>query len=250
LTQGSRLMTGQGELRVQDAYSIRCAPQVHGASRDALRYIGEKLEVEMNAATDNPLIFAAEDRVISGGNFHGQPVALAMDHLAISASELASISERRTERLVNPSLNEKLPPFLAKEGGVQSGFMIAQYTAAAVVSENKSLAHPASVDSIPSSGNQEDHVSMGTIGARKARQIVDNAYAVLAIELLCGAQAADFRGPELLGKGTKWLYDRCREQVPSVTADRVLSGDFAVIAGWMKEADVLEELFALIPFQA
>lgn len=250
LTAGSKLMTAQGELRVQDAYSLRCAPQVHGASRDALAYIAEKLEIEINSATDNPLIFAEEERVISGGNFHGQPVALPMDYLSVAAAELADIAERRIERLVNPQLNEGLPPFLTKNGGLQSGFMIAQYAAASVVSENKSLAHPASVDSIPSSGNQEDHVSMGTIGARKARQIVDNAYAVLAIELLCGAQAADFRGPELLGKGTKWLYDRCREQVPSVTADRVLSGDFAVIAGWMKEADVLEELFALIPFQA
>ena len=188
--------------------------------------------------------------MISGGNFHGQPVALPMDHLSIAAAELADIAERRIERLVNPQLNEGLPPFLTKNGGLQSGFMIAQYAAASVVSENKPLAHPASVDSIPSSGNQEDHVSMGTIGARKAKQIVDNAYAVLAIELLCGAQAIDFRGPQLLGKGTKWLYDRCREQIPFVDGDRVLSGDFAVIAGWMKEADVLEELFARVPFHS
>ncbi|MDQ8734423.1 histidine ammonia-lyase [Paenibacillus sp. LHD-38] len=246
LTQGSRLMTGQGELRVQDAYSIRCAPQVHGASRDALRYIQEKLEIEMNAATDNPLIFAAENRVISGGNFHGQPIALAMDHLAISASELASISERRIERLVNPSLNEKLPPFLAKDGGVQSGFMIAQYTAAAVVSENKSLAHPASVDSIPSSGNQEDHVSMGTIAARKANQIVLNAYSVLAIELLCAAQAADFRGQENLGKGTKWIYDQCREYVSFMDEDRVLSGDIRVMAEWMRKTNVREAIASVV----
>ncbi|MEK3687456.1 histidine ammonia-lyase [Paenibacillus sp. FSL R10-2736] len=250
LTAGSKLMTNQGEVRVQDAYSLRCAPQVHGASRDALAYIAEKLEIEINSATDNPLIFADEDKVISGGNFHGQPVALPMDHLSISAAELADIAERRIERLVNPQLNEGLPPFLTKNGGLQSGFMIAQYAAASVVSENKSLAHPASVDSIPSSGNQEDHVSMGTIGARKAKQIVDNTYAVLAIELLCGAQAADFRGPELLGAGTKWLYDRCRELVPFVEGDRVLSGDFATIAEWMKEADVLEELFTLVPFHS
>ncbi|WNS41206.1 histidine ammonia-lyase [Paenibacillus sp. MMS20-IR301] len=250
LTSGSRLMTGQGEVRVQDAYSLRCAPQVHGASRDALAYIAGKLEIEINSATDNPLIFADEEKVISGGNFHGQPVALPMDHLSIAAAELADIAERRIERLVNPQLNEGLPPFLTKNGGLQSGFMIAQYAAAAVVSENKSLAHPASVDSIPSSGNQEDHVSMGTIGARKARQIVDNAYAVLAIELLCGAQGADFRGPELLAPGTRWLYDRCRERVPLVDGDRVLSGDFSVIAEWMKGAGVLEELFAQIPFHA
>ncbi|MBW4081444.1 histidine ammonia-lyase [Paenibacillus sp. S150] len=248
LTSGSRLMTRQGELRVQDAYSLRCAPQVHGASRDALAYIAEKLVIEINSATDNPLIFADEEKVISGGNFHGQPVALPMDHLSISAAELANIAERRIERMVNPHLNEGLPPFLTKNGGLQSGFMIAQYAAAAVVSENKSLAHPASVDSIPSSGNQEDHVSMGTIGARKAKQIVDNAYAVLAVELLCGAQAVDFRNPQLLGQGTKWLYDRCREQISFVDADRVLSGDFAAIAGWMKEPGVLDELFALVPF--
>ena len=161
LTIGSKLMTNQGELRVQDAYSLRCAPQVHGASRDALAYIAGKLEIEINSATDNPLIFADEERVISGGNFHGQPIALAMDHLSISAAELANIAERRIERLVNPYLNEGLPPFLTRNGGLQSGFMIAQYTAAAVVSENKSLSHPASVDSIPSSGNQEDHVSIG-----------------------------------------------------------------------------------------
>ena len=249
LTSGSGLMTSQGQLRVQDAYSIRCAPQVHGASRDALRYIGEKLEIEMNSATDNPLIFAAEDRVISGGNFHGQPIALAMDHLSISSSELANISERRIERLVNPHLNEQLPPFLAKDGGVQSGFMIAQYTAAAVVSENKSLAHPASVDSIPSSGNQEDHVSMGTIAARKACQIVRNAYSVLAIELLCAAQAVDFRGPELLGKGTKWIYDRCREHVGFVDEDRVLSNDIQIIAEWMRNTNVREQIASVIPIE-
>ncbi|MCF2939502.1 histidine ammonia-lyase [Paenibacillus alkaliterrae] len=247
LTSESRLMSNQGELRVQDAYSIRCAPQVHGASRDALRYIQEKLEIEMNAATDNPLIFAEEDRVISGGNFHGQPIALAMDHLSVSASELASISERRTERLVNPYLNEKLPPFLAKDGGVQSGFMIAQYTAAAVVSENKTLSHPASVDSIPSSGNQEDHVSMGTIAARKANQIVHNAYSVLAIELLCAAQAVDFRGPDYLGKGTKWIYDRCREHAGFVDEDRVLSGDIRIVAEWMRFTDVREAIASVIP---
>ncbi|MNO19745.1 Histidine ammonia-lyase [compost metagenome] len=248
LTAGSRLMTRQGELRVQDAYSLRCAPQVHGASRDALAYIAGKLEIEINSATDNPLIFADEEKVISGGNFHGQPIALPMDHLSISAAELANISERRIERMVNPHLNDGLPPFLTKNGGLESGFMIAQYAAAAVVSENKSLAHPASVDSIPSSGNQEDHVSMGTIGARKAKQIVDNAYAVLAIELLCGTQAIDYRNPQLLGQGTQWLYDHCRELVSFVDADRVLSGDFATIAEWMKEPCVLEELFALVPF--
>ncbi|KKO51245.1 histidine ammonia-lyase [Paenibacillus sp. DMB20] len=249
LTEGSGLLTAQGELRVQDAYSIRCAPQVHGASRDALTYVREKIEIEMNAATDNPLIFPDEDRVISGGNFHGQPIALAVDHLSILSSELANIAERRIERLVNPHLNEGLPPFLTRNGGVQSGFMIAQYAAAAVVSENKSLAHPASVDSIPSSGNQEDHVSMGTIGARKAMLIVNNAYSVLAIELLCGAQAADYRGPEKLGRGTKWLYERCREQAGFVDEDRALSDDFRTIADWMKQTDVQAALSGITDIQ-
>ncbi|WP_080831713.1 histidine ammonia-lyase [Cohnella massiliensis] len=243
ITAGSKLMTHQGERRVQDAYSLRCAPQVHGASRDAIAYVEEKLEIEINSATDNPLIFADEDRVISGGNFHGQPIALAMDHLAIGVSELANISERRIERMVNPHLNENLPPFLTNNGGVESGFMIAQYAAASVVSENKSLAHPASVDSIPSSGNQEDHVSMGTIGARKARQIVDNAYNVLAIELLCGSQAADFRDPASLGAGTAWLYRQVRDRVSFVDRDRVLSGDFKTISDWMRSESSLDGLF-------
>lgn len=249
LTAGSKLMTRQGELRVQDAYSLRCIPQVHGASRDALTYIADKLEVEINSATDNPLIFADEERVISGGNFHGQPIALAMDHLSVCASELANISERRIERLVNPHLNEKLPAFLTRKGGLQSGLMIAQYAAAAVVSENKSLTHPASVDSIPSSGNQEDHVSMGTIAARKAKQIVDNAYSVLAIELICAAQAIDFRDPRLLGKGTKLLYNGCREKVAFVDDDRVLSNDFYNVTEWMKSAEMLDQLHALVSLQ-
>lgn len=234
LTEGSRLISRQGECRVQDAYSLRCVPQVHGASRDALQYIAEKVSIEMNSVTDNPLIFVEEDRVISGGNFHGQPLALAMDFLSISAAELASISERRLERLVNPQLNEKLPPFLTEHGGMSSGFMIAQYVAASLVSENKSLAHPASVDSIPSSGNQEDHVSMGTIAARKARQIVGNAYYVLAIELMAAAQAVDYRGVEKLGLGTRGVYKACREQVAFVAEDRVLSGDFERLAHFLR----------------
>jgi histidine ammonia-lyase len=249
LTMGSRLMTNQGELRVQDAYSLRCIPQVHGASRDALSYVLDKIEVEMNSVTDNPLIFEEQERVISGGNFHGQPIALAMDFLSICMSELANISERRIERLVNPQLNADLPPFLTKHGGLQSGFMIAQYAAASVVSENKSLAHPASVDSIPSSGNQEDHVSMGTIGARKAKQIVENAYSVIAIELLCASQAVDFRNPELLGNGTKWIYNKCREQVPFLEKDRVLSYDIKKITSMLQETDIAAELAPITSIQ-
>ena len=174
LLDGSGFTTRQGQERVQDAYALRCVPQVHGASRDAIEYAATAVGRELNAVTDNPLILSDGD-IISGGNFHGQPIALAMDFLAIALSELASISERRIERLVNPSLSNGLPAFLAQKGGLNSGFMIAQYAAAALVSEDKVLAHPASVDSIPSSANQEDHVSMGTIAARKARTILQNA---------------------------------------------------------------------------
>lgn len=191
---GSRLTTVQGEKRVQDAYSLRCIPQVHGASWQTLAYVKEKLEIEMNAATDNPLIFEDGEVVISGGNFHGQPIAFAMDFLKVAVAELANISERRIERLVNPSLNEGLPAFLSPEPGLQSGAMILQYAAASLVSENKTLAHPASVDSIPSSANQEDHVSMGTIGSRHARDITENARRVLAIEAFCAATAVEYRG--------------------------------------------------------
>ncbi|MCS0543499.1 aromatic amino acid lyase, partial [Aeromonas veronii] len=185
----------QGEIRVQDAYSIRCIPQVHGATWQTLNYVKEKLEIEMNAATDNPLIFDNGEKVLSGGNFHGQPIAFAMDFLAIAVAELANISERRIERLVNPQLND-LPPFLSPEPGLQSGAMIMQYVAASLVSENKTLAHPASVDSIPSSANQEDHVSMGTIGSRHAYQVITNTRRVLAIEAICSMQAAEIRGKE------------------------------------------------------
>lgn len=249
LTKGSRLLTKQGERRVQDAYSLRCVPQVHGASRDALSYIEVKLEIEMNSATDNPLIFADKDRVISGGNFHGQPIALSMDFLSICVSELANISERRIERLVNPNLNEQLPPFLSPQAGIQSGFMIAQYTAASLVSENKTLSFPASVDSIPSSANQEDHVSMGTISARKAYQIVENAYYVLAIELLCAAQAADYRGASLLGTGTALIYAKCREQVSFMAKDRVLAHDFEKMKEMLMHRDSLDELEQLFSLQ-
>ncbi|HWI65453.1 MAG TPA: histidine ammonia-lyase, partial [Symbiobacteriaceae bacterium] len=188
LVEASRLTTAPGEVRTQDAYTLRCIPQVHGASRQALAHVAEVVANEINAVTDNPLLFPEDGDVISGGNFHGQPVALAMDYMAIALSELANISERRIERLVNPALSG-LPAFLTRYPGLNSGFMIPQYTAASLVSENKVLAHPASVDSIPSSANQEDHVSMGTTGARKARKIMANVIRVLGIELMCAAQA-------------------------------------------------------------
>lgn len=221
LTQGSKATTKQGEIRVQDAYTLRCIPQIHGASRDAIDYVVNKINIEINAATDNPLIFADDQTVISGGNFHGQPMALAFDFLGIAIAELANVSERRIERLVNPQLSG-LPAFLTAKGGLHSGFMIAQYAAAALVSENKVLAHPASVDSIPSSANQEDHVSMGTIAARKARDILFNATNVLAIELMAAAQAIDFKDPEALGKGTKIAYAKIREQVATLHEDRIM----------------------------
>jgi histidine ammonia-lyase len=192
LLEHSELMESHKDCpMVQDAYSLRCIPQVHGASRQAFQHAREVLSIEINSATDNPLVFP--DQVLSGGNFHGQPLALVMDYVSIALAELANISERRTERLVNPALSNGLPAFLTLNGGLNSGFMIAQYTAAAIVSENKVLAHPASVDSIPTSANQEDHVSMGTIGARNARSILLNLRRVLAIELLCASQGLDLR---------------------------------------------------------
>ncbi|MBA4536727.1 histidine ammonia-lyase [Bacillus aquiflavi] len=232
---GSRLTTRQGEIRVQDAYSLRCIPQVHGASWQVLDYVKEKLEIEMNAATDNPLIFNDGDKVISGGNFHGQPIALAMDFMKIAVAELANISERRIERLVNPQLND-LPPFLSPEPGLQSGAMILQYSAASLVSENKTLAHPASVDSIPSSANQEDHVSMGTIAARHAYQIIQNTRKVLAIELICAMQAVEYRGIENMSNKTRSFYQAGRMIVPSIIKDRIFSKDIEKATEWLKNA--------------
>lgn len=233
---GSRLTTRQGELRVQDAYSLRCIPQVHGASWQVLDYVKEKLEIEMNAATDNPLIFDDGEKVISGGNFHGQPIALAMDFLKVAMAEFANISERRIERLVNPQLND-LPPFLSPEPGLQSGAMIMQYAAASLVSENKTLAHPASVDSIPSSANQEDHVSMGTIGSRHAHQIIQNARRVLAIELICSLQAAEYRGADQLADFTRKFYTEARNIVPNIEQDRIFSKDIEAAAQWLLTMD-------------
>lgn len=221
IVDGSELTTHQGEIRVQDAYSLRCVPQIHGATRDAIRYVEEVISIELNAATDNPLIFVDQDQVISGGNFHGQPLAIALDTLGICLSELANVSERRTERLVNPQLND-LPAFLTKQGGLNSGFMIAQYSAASIVSENKILAHPASVDSIPSSANQEDHVSMGTTAARKARVILDNVQKVLGIEAFAASQGISFRGDAKLGKGTAKAYEMIRKEVTPVAEDRIM----------------------------
>ncbi len=234
LLEGSKLTTRQGEKRVQDAYSIRCIPQVHGASWQVLEYVKDKLEIEMNAATDNPLIFDGGNLVISGGNFHGQPIAFAMDFLKVAVAELANISERRIERLVNPQLNGDLPPFLSPEPGLQSGVMILQYVAASLVSENKTLAHPASVDSIPSSANQEDHVSMGTIASRHAASIIKNARNVLAIEAICAMQALEYKGVEKASQKTQEKWNIIHEMVPSIKKDRIFHEDIKVVNGYLE----------------
>lgn len=230
----SKLITHQGEKRVQDPYSLRCIPQIHGASWQVLNYVKEKLEIEMNAATDNPLIFDDGDLVISGGNFHGQPIAFAMDFLKIGMAELANVSERRIERLVNPQLNEGLPAFLSSNPGLESGAMILQYSAASLVSENKTLAHPASVDSIPSSANQEDHVSMGTTGSRHARMIIANVRNVLAIEAFCAAQAVEYRGVENMSPKLYEKWRDIRKIAPAMTEDRIFSKDVNYIIDYLK----------------
>jgi histidine ammonia-lyase len=219
-----------GDPRVQDAYSMRCIPQVHGASRDAIDYVYDKVSIEINSANDNPLIFPRDKVHLEGGNFHGQPMALAMDFLAIALSELANISERRIERLVNGSLSG-LPKFLTEQGGLNSGLMIAQYTAASLVSENKVLCHPASVDSIPTSANQEDHNSMGSVSAQKVWRVLKNVQAVLAIELLCASQGLDFakslnsRSPMKAGRGTEAARRHVRKFVKHLDDDRILYDD-------------------------
>ena len=224
--------------RIQDAYTLRCSPQVHGASHDAIQYARRVIETEMNSATNNPLVFSDIEEILLGGNFHGQPVALALDFLAMAAAELANIAERRIERLVNPMLSG-LPAFLVKDGGLNSGFMIAQYTAAALVSENKVLAHPASVDSIPTSANKEDHVSMGTIAARKCRDIVANAEQVVAIELLCAAQGLDLFTNLKPGKGTMAAYRIIRQHVSFLEQDRLIAEDIATVRALIHSGDIL-----------
>lgn len=241
LVEESGLTTRQGEIRVQDAYTLRCIPQIHGASKDALNFVVDKINIEINAVTDNPILFPEDGVAFSGGNFHGQPMALPFDFLGIALSEVANVSERRIERLVNPQLSG-LPAFLTPHGGLHSGFMIAQYAAAALVSENKVLAHPASVDSIPSSANQEDHVSMGTIAARKAKEILFNAQNVIAIELLCAAQAIDFNDASKLGKGTAVAYKCIREIVDKIEEDRVMNVDFNKIYDIIKSNVILSRV--------
>ncbi|MBV9240936.1 MAG: aromatic amino acid lyase, partial [Acidobacteria bacterium] len=242
---GSELCRGFDPSNVQDAYTLRCMPQVHGACRDAVAYAEWLLKLELNAVTDNPLIFVNDDgsiEVISGGNFHGEPLALAFDYLGIALSELGNISERRIMRLTDEASNHHaLPAFLTENGGLNSGFMIVQYTAAALCTENKILAHPASVDTIPSSANVEDHVSMGATAARKLRSITNNLESILALELLCAAQGIDFRfkaaSRELaLGIGTRDIYHQIRERVPFIESDtymkRHIDAVWEIVKGW------------------
>jgi len=216
--------------RVQDAYSVRCMPQVHGAVRDVLAHCEQILSVESASATDNPLVFADSGDVVSGGNFHGAPLALAFDYAAIALTDLMSISERRIDRLVNPDKSEGLPAFLARNAGLESGFMIAHVAAASLLNEARVLAHPASVDNVPTSGGKEDHVSMGMTSALKLRSIVDLAENLFAIELLAGAEALEHRHPLRAGKGVERAFKLVREVAKPLTADRALSGDIARVA--------------------
>jgi histidine ammonia-lyase len=240
LLEGSAVMEAHRWCdRVQDAYSLRCAAQVHGASRDLLDYVAYTAGIELNAATDNPLVIPDEGALLTNGNFHGQPLGFALDALAIAASELASISERRTERLVNPALSDGLPPFLATNGGLNSGFMIPQYVAASLVSENKALCHPASVDSIPTSAGQEDHVSMGNASGLKAWQVLDNVERVLAIELLAGAQAVEFHAPLEPGVGGRAAREFVRSRSSRVGDDRPLADDIEALAAAIRDGSAL-----------
>jgi histidine ammonia-lyase len=236
--------------RVQDAYSLRCSPQVHGACRDAIAYVRSVVAIELNAATDNPLVFADRDEVLSNGNFHGEPVAIALDTLKVALAELAGISERRIERMVNPTMSEGLPPFLAEQGGLNSGFMIPHYVAASLVAENKVLCHPASVDSIPTSAGQEDHVSMGATAAVHAWQVCANVERVLAVELLCGAQGLDFLAPLRPGPGISALHAALRETSPHLGDDRSLSTDIETVAGRVRDGALVAAVEgALAPLQ-
>jgi histidine ammonia-lyase len=239
LVEGSMIMDGHRWCdKVQDAYSLRCAPQVHGAARDLLAYVESTVAVELNAATDNPLVFVEEDMVVSNGNFHGQPLAFALDALAIATAELANIAERRIERLVNPSLSNGLPAFLATDGGLNSGFMIPQYVAASLVSENKVLCHPASVDSIPTSAGQEDHVSMGNAAGLQAWQVLANAERALAIELLAGAQAVELLAPLAPGAGAAAARAFVRSLSPRVRDDRPLADDIEAVAAAIRDGSL------------
>jgi histidine ammonia-lyase len=250
LTKGSRLLqTGTEALTktryLHDPYSLRCAPQVLGAARDAIDYVKRIVSVEMNSATDNPLVFPEEEECLSGGNFHGQPISIALDLLGMAIAIIGNMSERRTARLLDAKLNNELPPFLVPQEaktGLNSGLMTAQYTAAALVSENKTLTHPACVDSIPTSANFEDFVSMGTTAAHKTAQVLENTEYIVAIELLCACQAVDFRGPEKLGKGTRIAHTIVRQNVPRFVEDRVPSGEIEKTRQLIKSGTLISRI--------
>ena len=239
LLEGSGLTVHQGTERIQDAYTLRCLPQIHGGIRMAYDYARQVIETELNAVTDNPLIFPDNGDIFSGGNFHGEPVSVAMSALGMAIAEYADVSERRIERLLNPALSG-MKGFLTPVEGLNDGYMVAQYAAAALVSENKILSHPACVDSIPTCANQEDHVSFGTIAARNAAKIIDHTQHVLAIELICGAQAADFKDPSKLAKGTKAAYDKVRSEVPFMDTDRAIYLDTNKVFRQIHEGEVLK----------
>lgn len=246
LTEGSGIIASHVNCtKVQDAYSLRCAPQVHGASKDALRRVEETLLIEINAATDNPLIMPDTGEAVSGGNFHGQPIALVMDYLKLAIAEIGNISERRTNRLLDTHLSD-LPPFLTAYPGEDSGLMIIQYTAASLVSENKVLVHPASADSIPTSANQEDHVSMGTIAARQAGEILKNVQYILAIECLAAAQGIDFLAPLEPGAGTKAAHAAIREVVLTLDEDRMLAPDIQSLADLIANGRLVAKVEAAV----
>ena len=244
LLEGSAIVASHRDSThlVQDAYSLRCAPQVHGATREVLRFVRGVLEVEANAVSDNPIVFPDDDEVLSGGNFHGQPVAVALDALATALVPLASIAERRLYRLLDPTRNNGLPAFLVADCGLNSGFMLVQYTAASLVSECKTLAHPASVDSIASTAGQEDHVSMGMTAARHAREVVSNAEVVVALEALAAAQALDLRAPLEPAAGTGAARDAIRARVAFLDADRELGPDIAATVELVRSGALLESV--------
>src|SRR6266568_2418443 len=225
---------------IQDAYSLRCAPQVHGASRDVVAFARQVIERELGSVTDNPVVFADSGDVVSVGNFHGEPLAFVLDFLAIALAELADVSERRVDRLLDPALNHDLPPFLTEDPGLNSGLMLTQYTAAALVSDCKVLAHPASVDSIPTSGNQEDHVSMGWTAGLKLRRVLANVRRTLAIEALCAAQAIDLRAPLRPGAAVGAVLDRLRRDVPRLERDRYLAPDMAAVERLVTSGELVE----------
>src|SRR5437588_10797951 len=227
----------ENDPRVQDAYSLRCMPQVHGTVRDARTHAREIVEIETGSATDNPLVFADSGEVLSGGNFHGAPLALAFDYAAIAMTDLMSITERRIDRLVNPDSNEDLPPFLTSQPGVTSGFMMMQIVAASLLNEAKVFAHPASIDNVPTDGGKEDHVSMGMTAAVKLRSIVDNAELIEAIELITAAEGLEYRAPLQPGRGVKQAYNIVRAHVPRLTADRAMSNEIREIAAAIRSGE-------------